>query len=40
VNGSASAGAQQEQENDAAADAAEELEKAKIEDEKAPEGTA
>ncbi|KAK5168953.1 multicopy suppressor of BFA (Brefeldin A) [Saxophila tyrrhenica] len=39
VNGSASAGAQQEQENDGVADATEDLEKAKIEDEKAPEGT-
>jgi hypothetical protein len=40
VNGSASAGSQKEQEDDAAADAAEELQKAKIEDENAPEGSA
>lgn len=40
VNGSANAGAQQGQEEDAVADATEDLEKANIEDDQAPEGTA
>ncbi|KAK5124468.1 hypothetical protein LTR85_001685 [Meristemomyces frigidus] len=40
VNGSASAGAEQEQEKDAAADVTKDLEKAKIEDETAPDGGA
>lgn len=40
VNGQASAGAEADQEKDAAADVAKELEEAKIEDETAPDGTA
>ena len=40
VNGNANAGAELAQEKDGAADAAEELKKAKIEDETAPEGSA
>ena len=39
VNGSTSAGAELAQEKDADADVAEEMKKAKIEDEDAPEGT-
>ena len=40
VNGNASAGAELDQEKDAAADVTDELQKAKIEDENAPEGSA
>ncbi|KAK3691236.1 multicopy suppressor of BFA (Brefeldin A) [Vermiconidia calcicola] len=40
VNGSASAGAEQEQEKDAAADAADELQKTKLEDDNAAKGSA
>lgn len=40
VNGNADAGAQEEQEKEADADVAKEMQKAKIEDETAPEGTA
>ncbi|KAI7667917.1 hypothetical protein KC322_g16518, partial [Hortaea werneckii] len=40
VNGTASAGAEREQEADAAADVADEMKKAKIEDQTAPEGGA
>ena len=39
MNGSTSAGAELAQEKDAGADVAEEMKKAKIEDEDAPEGT-
>ena len=40
VNGSASAGAEQEQEKDAASDAADELQKTKLEEDNAVEGSA